>query len=325
MEEIRPGLYKVDIPIPKNPLKSLNCYILRSGERTFVVDTGFNLMECRQALMDSLDDLDVDLNNTTVFITHMHADHAGLVSDLVREGAQAICSREDADMINAGEAPFLMMDVFIRTGGFPAEELQNAVKKHPGLRYRAMEHVDFQIVNDGDTLTMGDYRFTCIKTPGHTRGHMCLYEEEKKILFSGDHVLASITPNISLWSDRFDPLQDYLASLDKIRSLDVELVLPGHRSLITDLKKRIDELKKHHELRANEVLEILRQSPQNAYEVAAKMTWDLTYANFERFPVAQKWFATGEALAHLKYLEGKNQAGRSEKEGIVLFHAKGGF
>lgn len=319
--EIRPGIYKADIPIPKNPLKSLNCYIIQSGGANLVIDAGFNRMECRQVLFESLDDLDVDLANTKVFITHMHADHAGLTADLVREGAEAYCSKEDAETINAGDAPFLAMDVFVRTGGFPAEELQNAIEKHPGFRYRNMEYVDFHLLDDGDTIFVGEFNFTCIKTPGHTRGHMCLYEREKGLLFAGDHILQDITPNISLWSDSFDPLSNYLASLEKVRDLHVDLVLPGHRTVFTDLKGRIAELQTHHETRAQEVLAILREKPQNAYQVASQMTWDLSYENFEQFPVAQKWFAAGEALAHLKYLEGKGLVLRAHSAGVVLFDA----
>jgi glyoxylase-like metal-dependent hydrolase (beta-lactamase superfamily II) len=321
-EEIRPGLFKTNIPLPKNPLKSLNCYIIQSGEQNLVIDTGFNRMECRQVLFESLDDLSVDLTNTSVFVTHMHADHSGLVADLVREGAEAYCSKEDAETINAGQGPFMMMDVFVSTGGFPAQELQSAIEKHPGYKYRAMEHVDFTILDDGDTFSVGDYSFICIKTPGHTRGHMCLYEKEKKILIAGDHILQDITPNISLWSDRFDPLNNYLASLDKVRNLEVELVLPGHRSVFTDLARRIDELKEHHEVRANEVLDILKEQTQNAYQVAAKMTWDMTYDSFDQFPLAQKWFAAGEALAHLKYLEGKGLIYRDSQNGVTVFYAK---
>jgi len=62
---------------------------------------------------------------------------------------------------------------------------------------------------------------------------MCLYEPDKKIFVSGDHILADITPNISTWNELANPLKEYLSSLDKVYPLDVSLVLPGHRSLIT--------------------------------------------------------------------------------------------
>ena len=120
---------------------------------------------------------------------------------------------------------------------------------------------------------------------------------------AGDHILDEITPNITLWSYDRDPLKEYLSSLDKVSKYDVELVLPGHRSLLGDPEKRIRELKKHHEMRAEEVVAILAEGPQNAFQVAAKMSWDITYASWDLFPMTQKWFATGEAIAHLKYLE----------------------
>jgi len=320
-KQILPGIYKTDIPIPNNPLKSLNCYIIQSGDSSLVIDTGFNRPECRQALFESLDDLAVDLAKAKVFITHMHTDHAGLAADLAREGAELYCSLEDAEFINSGDTPFLAMDQFIRIGGFPAADLQTAFKTHPGYKYRNLEHVDFKIVADGDLLTVGDFQFVCIKTPGHTRGHMCLYEKEKKLLFSGDHILHGITPNISLWSDSFDPLRSYLDSLEIVLRLDVSLVLPGHRSKFTDLGGRVTELRQHHETRIKEVLSILKEKPQNAYQVAAQMTWALNYDTFEQFPVPQKWFAAGEALAHLKYLEGENLVTRTSREGSLIFAA----
>jgi len=179
--------------------------------------------------------------------------------------------------------------------------------------------VDFTVIGDGDNIAVGDYHFTCVKTPGHTRGHMCLYEKEKKILISGDHILNDITPNISLWSDWHNPLQDFLHSLDKVRELAVEWVLPGHRTVFNNCAARIDELKEHHRIRANEVLAILRDGAQHAYQVASRMTWDMSYDNFADFPVSQKWFAAGEALAHLKYLEGLGKIRREKVDGTVVF------
>jgi glyoxylase-like metal-dependent hydrolase (beta-lactamase superfamily II) len=134
---------------------------------------------------------------------------------------------------------------------------------------------------------------------------MCLYEPDKKIFVSGDHILNDITPNIQLWSDEWNPLKEYLASLDKAHELDIELVLPGHRSLFENCKDRIQELKHHHRNRLDEIISILEKGSMNAFRVASKMSWDIISDSWDLFPVSQKWFATGEAIAHLKYLKEK--------------------
>jgi len=134
---------------------------------------------------------------------------------------------------------------------------------------------------------------------------MCLYEPGKKIFVSGDHILNDITPNIQLWSDEWNPLKEYLASLDKVYELDINLVLPGHRGIFRDCRKRIQELKQHHQDRLDEIVAILGKAKMNAFRVASKMTWDIVSDSWDVFPVSQKWFATGEAIAHLKYLKEK--------------------
>jgi glyoxylase-like metal-dependent hydrolase (beta-lactamase superfamily II) len=135
--------------------------------------------------------------------------------------------------------------------------------------------------------------------------------------------LNDITPNISLWSDDVDPLADYIKSLDRVYQLDIDIVLPGHRTIFKNCRERINELKTHHQVRADEVLSILEQGSQNAYEVAAQMTWDMTYDSFDLFPIAQKWFAAGEALAHLKYLEGRGQVKKELTGETMLFSLTG--
>ena len=98
----------------------------------------------------------------------------------------------------------------------------------------------FQPCKEGDTFSIGDYRFTCVETPGHSFGHMCLYDPGKKYLIAGDHILGDITPNIQCWFDDWDPLKTYFASLDKTYKLDVKLVLPGHRAIFSDCRRRIE-------------------------------------------------------------------------------------
>ena len=82
---------------------------------------------------------------------------------------------------------------------------------------------------------------------------------------------------------------------------------------------RITELKEHHHRRLNEVVLILKQGPQHAFRIASQMTWDLKADSWEDFPRAQKWFATGEALAHLRYLEAEGTISRQNKNKITRF------
>ena len=89
--------------------------------------------------------------------------------------------------------------------------------------------------------------------------------------------------------------------------------------MFTDSHRRIGELKHHHQVRAEEVLRILRQGNQNAYQVATQMTWDIDCRRWDDFPVQQKWFATGEALSHLQYLQGKGRVKREVTAGKVSF------
>ena len=197
------------------------------------------------------------------------------------------------------------MVAYAAKNGFPENELRAAIQSHPGREFASEWVPEISILQDGDEIIAGDYRFRCVSTPGHSLGHTCLYEPDKKILVAGDHILIDITPNIQCWSDDYNPLENYLASLDKVNGMEINLVLPGHRRLITDHKARIAELKEHHQRRLREVLSILGDDPQTAYQVASQMTWDLDCESWEEFPRAQKWFATGEAIAHLRYLQRK--------------------
>ena len=321
IEEYSPNLYRIEVPLPQSPLKAINSYVIKADERSLIVDTGMNRKECMDALSAGLKELGVDLKKADFFITHLHADHLGLVSNLATDTSTIYFNQPDAARVNSpsfGQGPTDLA----RINGFPEDELQNAFRNHPGYKYGSRGQLDFNILKEGDTISIGDYLFKCIETPGHTKGHMCLYEPGKKLFIAGDHILIDITPNISLWSDDENPLNEYLVSLDKVYNLDVKLVLPGHRSTFTNYKERIQELKHHHQIRADEALSILQKGSKNAFQVASQMSWDLTYESWDLFPVAQKWFATGETIAHLKYLEEEGKAQREIKGQEIVFSLK---
>lgn len=316
--EICPNLYRIEVPLPKNPLKSINSYVIKGPDRNLVVDTGMNREVCISALQSGLNKLDVDLNETDFFITHLHADHFGLVSELATDSSKVYFNQPDADIMSL-DGLWEYMGDFARMNGFPLEELMEAMQKHPGHKYSARRIPELTILKEGDTVSVGGYSFECVETPGHTPGHMCLYEREKKMLLSGDHVLGDITPNISQWGPDDQTLGQYLASLEKIYEYDVELVLPGHRSAFENCKGRIRELIDHHHVRADEVLAIIEKNSQDAYQIASQMTWDIKCDTWGDFPLMQKWFATGEALAHLKYLEHKGAIQAEVQDDRVVF------
>ena len=138
-------------------------------------------------------------------------------------------------------------------------------------------------------------------------------------MISGDHILDEITPIIKITKWASDPLGDFLNSLDKIYQMEISLTLPAHRRIIKNIYQRIYELKLHHESRLNEVLSILDNCKMNAYQVASKMTWDVKYTSWERFPATQKYFATTEAASHLIYLCNINKVRKIDSEGKLLF------
>jgi glyoxylase-like metal-dependent hydrolase (beta-lactamase superfamily II) len=321
VEDILPNLYKIEIPLPGNPLKALNSYVIKAPERNLIIDTGWNREECMNAMQAGLSELQVDLRKADFFITHLHTDHIGLVLNLTTETSKIYFNQPDADSIENSTARWNYFFYYARMSGLPESELQEILQSHPGYKYRTKGRLAFTILKEDDTISVGEYSFKCVETPGHTEGHMCLYEPRKKVFISGDHILNDITPNIQLWSDRWNPLKEYLTSLDKVFEFDVELLLPGHREIFGNCKERIVELKEHHRKRIDEILSILEKGRKNAFQVASEMSWDIAYEfdSFESFPVTQKWFATGEAIAHLKYLEEQGIVRRERLENRIIY------
>ncbi|ABW68360.1 MBL fold metallo-hydrolase [Desulfosudis oleivorans] len=322
IEEIVPDLFRVKIPLPDTPLKYLNSYVIRAEPRSLIVDTGLNHDVCFEAMQAGLAEIGLDMSKADLFITHMHADHFGLVTRMATDSTQVFFNRLDAEIIENWQGFEPMIQYAVKSG-LPEGALRKALDRHPARKFGTDWRPPLQILSDGHQVNAGRYRFTCVHTPGHTQGHMCLYEPAHKILIAGDHLLIDITPNIQCWSEDDDPLNSYMASLDKVRAMDIARVLPGHRRLFDDCHRRVDELKTHHEHRLEEVMEILVAQPGlSAFETASFMTWDIAAENWDAFPPAQKWFATGEAISHLRYLENKNRIFRKTEDPVITYAVK---
>ncbi|MCK5773553.1 MAG: MBL fold metallo-hydrolase [Thermoplasmata archaeon] len=317
--EVLPGIFRIEVPLPKNPLRSVNSYVILGDDRNLIIDTGMNREECREVLDKGLAEIGLDLSRTDIFLTHYHADHMGLAPHVATPNSKVFMSREDSAVISEKEYWRDMLK-YALLNGFPPVDPQEAIRKHPGYRYGPLERMNITHLKDGGRLKVGRYNLKVVITPGHTVGHSCLYEPGEKLLFSGDHILGDITPNISLWSEKGDPLGDYLESLDRVAEMEIGLTLPGHRTRIRNAGKRIAELKEHHKERAREIEVLLEEGEMNGFTVASRMTWDMTYDSFDDFPIMQKWFALGEAIAHLRYLEVGKRVFSKTVSGQILYH-----
>ena len=169
----------------------------------------------------AMKNLDVDLEKTDFFITHSHVDHIGLVFRLIHAGSVVYINEVEAEIISKIKTGVLHSEigVFFQISGFPEEDFEKIFPPDAIHQYRSGDVLPFRFVKDKEIIERGEYRFTCVKTPGHSKGHMCLYEPDKKILVAGDHILEDITPGIQEESITRNPLKEYLFSLDKVYRL----------------------------------------------------------------------------------------------------------
>ncbi len=321
IEEIGPDLYRIEIPLPDAQLQTVNSYIVRGLQRSLIIDTGWYSQDSLKAMERVLKSLSIDLDKTDFFITHHHIDHIGLVfllnnpsSTIYMAEAEARRAREIGSGCLYGE-----IGRFLQASGFPDQNVDHLLSPDVPRWYGDKTSLPIKCMVDGAVLNTGGYRLTCLATPGHSPGHMCLYEEEKRLLIAGDHILGDITPSIQGRLDGANSLKQYLASLERIRRLEIEIVLPGHKSPFGNHAARIGEIEEHHRQRNDEVLSILQGGKKTPYQTASQMSWNIGCDSWGSFPVLHSFFATGEAFAHLAYLEDRGDVRREMQGPLVVY------
>jgi glyoxylase-like metal-dependent hydrolase (beta-lactamase superfamily II) len=307
IQKINERISRIAVQLPRNPLRELNSYIVRGDERDLLIDTGFRLPESFSDLAEGIRALGIDMGRTDIFLTHCHADHTGNAKHIASNSSIIFVSAADKAIIDSmvedkaklrkryGDRMVLY--------GFPRDEIERSLDVNPAIQNNETELFPMETIADGHVFDLGGVRLRAFCTPGHTPGHMCLSIDDDGILFTGDHVLFDITPNITSWPDMDDSLGSYMDSLRKVRGMDMRLALPGHRKS-GSLAHRVDELLRHHASRLLEAHDIVRQFPDaTCYDVASHMKWRISADDWESFPLSQKYFAVGEARSHLRHLE----------------------
>ena len=328
MAEIASGVYQLKVPIPNNPLENTNIYLVQGDSEYLLIDAGWNNQQALRSLSDQLTEIGVSFKDISqIVVTHAHFDHYGLAGRL-KELSQATIALHslDKDLLSTR---YLVTDEYLRqteqwfyVNGVPADELPTSRTMFAGMRQPGAPTPPDIILQDGETISVGSFNLQVVWTPGHSPGHICLYEPARKIFFSGDHILPIITPNISLQpQSTANPLSDFLNSLNLVKQFDADLVLPAHEHPFNDLGKRADEIILHHELRNMEILEAMKTEPKTAYQVSTHITWmpELGGVRFRDLAPGDKRMAVSETLAHLKAMRVNNRVSTISRDDITYY------
>ncbi len=307
VERVRPGLWSIPVPIPNNPLRYVLVYAFETDRGPYLVDAGWNTDDAYRTLVEGLGQAGFDVADVKgVLVTHIHPDHYGLAGR-IREASGAWVGLHPADAAliedryDDPDDLIERMGAMLRRDGAPAEEIETLRSASMPVRSWVWAVTPDVLIEDGDRPEIPGWDLTAIWTPGHSPGHICLYEGSHRLMLSGDHVLPRITPNISFHPQAGpDPLGDFLVSLDKVGAYDTDEVLPAHEHRFTDLRGRVAELKDHHQARFDEVIVAIREGYSTAWQIAGQMTWNKSWEQIQGW---MRRAAVGETLAHLRYLE----------------------
>ncbi|MFJ4406053.1 MBL fold metallo-hydrolase [Streptomyces sp. NPDC088910] len=312
------GVWSVPVPIPDNPLGYTLVHLLDTDDGPVLVDSGWDHPDSFAALERGLREAGTSVGDVLgVLVTHHHPDHHGL-SARVREasGAWIAMHAADIDVVRrTREAePGVWVEYLLArlaAAGAPEEHLA-PLREYGGqaLPGRPPALPDREIV-PGERLPLAGRRLRAVWTPGHTPGHVCLYLEESRRLFSGDHLLPEISPHIGLYEDpdavvETDPLGDYLDSLERIARLAPAQVLPAHQYAFAGAAGRVGELLEHHAARLAELLALITPGPRTPWQLAEALPWNRPWS---RIPASSRTIAVSETEAHLRRL---TKAGRAE-------------
>lgn len=287
LETVRDGISVVALPLPPGHVPYTLTYLI-TDDRTgvHVVDPGPDWGENWARLESAITAGGHGVTDiASIVVTHLHPDHLGLAGRLRDvSAAPVVMHRTEADSLRTLGDPVRVKVAELENWGVPSErraELSSLTLGPPAV---AEFDVD-EMVEDGDTLGISGRSLGVIHTPGHTSGHICLRENDLKLLFTGDHVLPAVNPGLGLGgATTANPIRDYLTSLDAVAALDDHEVLPGHGYRFVGLAERCVKLGGHHRRRSAEVAAVLGRQPEaSVWQIAQQLTWSSGWQSLASF------------------------------------------
>ncbi len=299
-----------------------NVYVI-TAEPVTLMDCGPSTTQAENALLLGLAAIGIHPEQIErVVVSHGHPDHYGLAPKLqARSGAEVLIGRADLPKIASDRSMLMATGKLLLGEGMPLDTLMELDRRgrRMGDLHPAVEGA--VPLDGGETLAFDGFHLEVLHLPGHTAGHVCLYEPTSGVLFSGDTLLLDISPNPLLEPDPQDPserrrsLVEYLASLDVLSAMRLTRVLPGHGEPIDEPHALIEEMRAHHRRRTEDLA--LRLTPEG------KTGWQLANEVFPSLEGFDNFLAVSEVVAHVDLLVEQGRAEPVVRDGIVFYGLPG--
>jgi glyoxylase-like metal-dependent hydrolase (beta-lactamase superfamily II) len=308
-ERVLPGVFRLRLPLPWPGVPHGNAWAVAAGDGVVLFDTGYHepgsLAHLERALaMCGLRLEDVRL----VVCTHAHSDHYGQAATIVERAGCELWMSPNLDHMRQWaqdtDAAIGRRIEVARQSGVPEEPLRRyaSERREHDSGIAAVIEPDRPLVQ-GVTVATDLGPWTVHETPGHAPSHVCLFQPERRLLISGDHLLG----RISLYFDfgySPDPVGEFMGSLDVVARLGARLCLPGHGRTFADVHAHIEGNRVLVRERTERVLETLSKGPRTAFEVVPEVLYEVPFS-----PNTAPWLLT-ETLAFLTHLQVAGRARR---------------
>ena len=307
-ERVLPGVWRLRLPLPWPGVPHCNAWALAAGDGVVLVDTGMHEPGSLAHLERALEQVNLRLDHVRLLLcTHAHTDHYGQAAPIVeRAGCELWMHPDHEHMRRTLEDPVAATAQRLevaRQSGVPAEPLrawaEARTTRGPGIA--GLVEPDRELV-PGVEVRTDHGAWSVHHTPGHAPSHVCLYQAERRLLISGDHLLG----RVSLFYDYGwtpDPAGEFLESLGKVDRLDARLCLPGHGRAFTDVRGHVRANQDLVRTRVEAVQRALADGPRTAFDIVPDVHGEAVNA------ANAAWWIQ-ETLCYLEHLERRGAARR---------------
>ena len=313
LEEVREHVWSLAQPMPGGHLAYSFTYLVRGADgHVHVIDPGWDSEENWERLVAALEVIAPGGSGVKMVSgitgTHLHPDHVGMAARLRGESGAPLAlhatecralERHDARGADPQEVA-----ARLAAWGVPLNRRQELT----GYLDRSPERLALSVdreLSDGEMLPIVGSEIRVLATPGHTGGHICLLDEQRGLLFTGDHVLPTVFSGLGLGGPTgTNPLADFVESIRRVRDHPDREALPGHGYRFRGLADRAQECLDHQLERAREVAAALAEvkadvAEPTVWELAARLTWSAGWAGLQGFQLLS---ALSQTAMHREYV-----------------------